>query len=470
MRALWIILCFALCSTLCCAKQWLLTLDPGDTPTLLGKQNGLTYQRTFGKVHRYALYEGEPTRLPPGIKIQPNYVYSAQAADPMITASWALMNYGQSDGDGQQGLPGKDIGGPWGGEGVRPLVAVLDSGVDKSHPEFDGQLWENQSEVPANGVDDDGNGYVDDRFGWNFVDQNSDINDNNNHGTLVSGILAARAGNGEGSRGVLGSASILVAKCTDKYGIGTTATAIEAIEYAVHQGARIINASWGTQTFDPALYNAIRWAGEQGAIVVAAAGNQGWDHDYPQTRTYPAAFALDNVLAVAAYDNRDTLWEKSDYGAHSVPLGAPGVSIFGPIRGGYGYGTGTSFAAPHVTGALAALFGASREASLFELKERLLRSTEVVSYYEKNRTLSAGRLHLGNALAGRYPARPDGPTDWRERATLVETAHPYPASFRKSYRLYREGAHRLRVHFAKFRTEREFDRVAVRDAQGRIAT
>lgn len=203
---------------------------------------------------------------------------------------------------------------------------------------------------------------------------------------------------------------------------------------------------------------------------MAAAGNQGWDHDYPQTRTYPAAFALDNVLAVAAYDNRDTLWEKSDYGAHSVPLGAPGVSIFGPIRGGYGYGTGTSFAAPHVTGALAALFGASREASLFELKERLLRSTEVVSYYEKNRTLSAGRLHLGNALAGRYPARPDGPTDWRERATLVETAHPYPASFRKSYRLYREGAHRLRVHFAKFRTEREFDRVAVRDAQGRIAT
>ncbi|MEZ4750620.1 MAG: S8 family serine peptidase [Bdellovibrionota bacterium] len=125
---------------------------------------------------------------------------------------------------------------------------------------------------------------------------------------------------------------------------------------------------------------------------------------------------------MAAYDNRDVLWEKSDFGAHSVHLGAPGVSIFGPIRGGYGYGTGTSFAAPHVSGALGALLASNAgEKSPADLKSELLRSTEVISYYEKNRTLSAGRLHLGNALSAHFPSRPEGPTDWVERGTALES-------------------------------------------------
>ncbi|MCB0405680.1 MAG: S8 family serine peptidase [Bdellovibrionales bacterium] len=462
---------FILLPTFGGAKEWLVTLRPGDVPALLAKRYGLSFRRSFGKLRRYALYEGELQQLPRAIRVQPNYRYAPQSADPMLHASWALANLGQPDGDGQLGVPGKDIGGSWDGGGQRPVVAVLDSGVDRNHPEFDGQLWENVADAPGNGLDDDGNGYIDDRFGWNFVDNTPNIDDDNNHGTLVTGILAARANNGEGSRGVLGSASVLIAKCTDKYGIGTTATAIEAIEYAVAQGARVLNASWGTHAFDPALYETVRWAGEQGALLVAAAGNQGWDHDFSETRTYPAAFDLDNVVAVAAYDNRDALWEKSDYGAHSVHLGAPGVSIFGPIRGGYGYGTGTSFAAPHVAGVLGALLAlGGMGKNVLDLKDRLLLSTEVIRYYEKNRLLSAGRLHLGNALAGRTPERPDGPSDWKTLTTLLETPHPYPALYKKSYHLTRFGAERLRVHFAQLTTEREFDRVALRDGAGEVVT
>jgi subtilisin family serine protease len=192
-------------------------------------------------------------------------------------------------------------------------------------------IWTNDVELNGTpGVDDDGNGYVDDVLGWDFVGGDSDPSDYYFHGTHVAGTIAALGNNGTGITGVNWYASIMPLRIFGAFGYGDTAKAIEAILYAANNGAKVINASWGGGGFSQALYDAISYANDAGCLFVAAAGNGGDDgigDDNDQIPFYPASYGLPNIISVAATDHNDDLASFSNYGATSVDVGAPGVNI-----------------------------------------------------------------------------------------------------------------------------------------------
>ena len=290
--------------------------------------------------------------------------------DPLFARQWALDNTGQlipsGGGADQAGQVGFDVGatGAWRlATGSRStLVAVLDSGVDITHPDLAGAIWTNRGEVPGNHIDDDHDGYVDDVHGWNFLTGRADVGgpaDTIGHGTHVAGVIAAATGNGIGVAGLAGGVTLLPVPFIGADG-GYDSDAIRAIGYAAARGAKVINASWGASVADapaadnPALADAIRSCR---CLFVTAAGNEGRDMDRAGNRVFPAAFRLPNELSVAAVDNRGRLASFSDYGT-TVDLAAPGVGILSTLPDGYGWADGTSMATPYVT-ATAALVAAA---------------------------------------------------------------------------------------------------------------
>jgi subtilisin family serine protease len=220
------------------------------------------------------------------------------------------------------------------------IVAIVDTGLDLTHPEFAGRLWTN----PADGS-----------HGYNFVANTNNPQDDNGHGTHVAGIIGATGNNGIGVAGVNWNAQLMAIKFLSANGSGTTAAAISGIEWAVDHGAKVINASWGGTGNDFALSTAISYADSKGAVFVAAAGNNGGNND--TTPFYPAAYHLSNMLTVAAVDSGGNLAGFSNYGATTVDLAAPGVGIYSTLPGGYGTLSGTSMAAPFVTGVVSLLEG-----------------------------------------------------------------------------------------------------------------
>lgn len=405
--------------------------------------------------------------------VQPNYLYRAVGTpDPDFDKSWGLNNYGQPVDTLAAGNAGIDVSAlkAWavhGGTGSE-IVAVIDSGVDLNHEDLKSNLWVNDGEIAGNGLDDDGDGFVDDRNGWNFADGNSDVTDKNGHGTFVAGIIGAAGENGKGTRGVNGRVRVLPIRFLDNAGVGSTASAIRSIEYAVARGAKVINASWGGTEYDPALYDSVKLAGEKGALFVAAAGNNGKNNDTDKNPIYPASFRLPALVTVAAYDNKDSLVSFSNYGKETVHLGAPGVAIYSTAPGGYRFGEGTSFAAPFVAGGAALLRSFVPGLGGRELKERLLATTDVIHYYEKERLASGGRLNLYNLLRNIRPPRPASPTAWSKGNQSGGTPHPYVNS--QPYRLTVEqpGATHVRVHFKGFTTEGCCDRVVLKDKSLRV--
>lgn len=236
--------------------------------------------------------------------------------------------------------------------GSGAVVAVLDSGTTLSHPDLVGSNWVNNAEIPNNGADDDNNGFVDDYYGADWIDRDGTPNDEAGHGTHVSGTIAARRNNGIGIAGVAPDATVMPLKFLDRNGAGNVGDAIAAIEYAVKNGADVINASWGGPAYSAPLEAAIRRAGEEGVVFVAAAGNEGSNNDV--SPTYPAAMNLPNLLAVAATDRADDLADFSNFGRGTTSIAAPGSEILSTLGNGYGYYSGTSMAAPHVS-AIAAM-------------------------------------------------------------------------------------------------------------------
>lgn len=238
------------------------------------------------------------------------------------------------------------------------VVAVLDTGIDLDHPDLAGQLWVNSGEIPGNHQDDDGNGYVDDLHGWRFLheedgtpDQSPLIDDNNGHGTHVSGIIAARGNNGHGIAGIAWGSQVMVVKVLDQRGIGTYSDVAEGLIYAADNGAHVANLSLGGETSNTILQDAVNYAHAHGTLIVASAGNTSSAVQYPA--------ACDNVLGIAASTLYDVRASYSCYGPE-VDLTAPGSSILSTCEGGgYCYKSGTSMAAPHVAG-LAALIYAER--------------------------------------------------------------------------------------------------------------
>jgi subtilisin family serine protease len=330
---------------------------------------------------------------------EPNYLLTADVApdDTRFSALWGLHNTGQTGG-----LPDADIDAPeaWditvGSASV--VIAVIDTGVDYTHSELAANLWRNPGEVAGNGIDDDGNGFVDDVRGWDFANNDNDPLDDNNHGTHVAGTIAAAGNNGVGVAGVNWRASLMALKFLTAAGAGSTAGAIASIDYAVSNGARVINASWGGGPFSVALFNAISAANNAGVLFVASAGNLGRDTDVAPS--YPASYNLANIIAVAATDDADTLAGFSNFGANSVDLGAPGVSILSTILGGgYAAFSGTSMAAPHVSGVAGLVLAANPGLGVGALKAAILDGTDAVAALA-GRTVSGGRLNALGALGG----------------------------------------------------------------------
>jgi len=282
---------------------------------------------------------------------EPNYLVGRDQAgpdDPRFAEQWALRNEGQAGGSA-----GSDINafGAWAETtGARTtVVAVVDSGVDLTHPDLKDNQWVNPSEVDGNGEDDDGNGLADDTHGWDWVAGSGVVRDEQGHGTSVAGLIAAEGDNGAGVSGVMWQASLMSLRVLDSSGVGDVAAAVEAIDYAVAHGAAVVNCSWGTDAESRFLRDAIERAGRRGVLVVASAGNSGRDLD--SAPYYPAAFDLQNVISVAATDGFDHLTSFSNRGATRVAVAAPGAHLLTTQSGGgYHLVTGTSAAAPLVAG------------------------------------------------------------------------------------------------------------------------
>ncbi len=460
--------------------EWIFKLQREASHSLFQSHLGrLKLVKFFGPDQAFALIKGRADLIPlPEMVLyrQPNYRYTSldqNPTDPDLAKCWALDNEAQTTPTGEVGLTGKDISAvaAWNLQSDSPTVtvALVDSGIMTTHEDLAGNLWTNPKEIPNNNIDDDANGFIDDVHGWNFVDGNNVVEDDHDHGTMCAGIIGAVANNGKGSRGVTGKVKLMAVKSLDENGMGTTANAVSAIQYAVNNGAQIINASWGGTTYNQALSDSIQWAAGKNVLFIAAAGNDGVNNDAGSSvATYPATYALPNVISVSAYDNRDQLASWSNYGKTTVSLGAPGVQIYSTSTTGYRYGDGTSFSAPYVSGAAALLLAYAPSLSAIQIKERLLMTSDVIDYYQKEKSVTAGRLNALHALENFRPERPQAPTSWAQQADAQSTAHPYANNTNESYTFTSPGATHIRVHFTKFETEACCDIVVAKDNLGRV--
>ena len=364
---------------------------------------------------------------------EPNYVITAAAVpnDPSFANTWGLDNQGQTI-NGVHGTADADIDAPeaWDVTTGSPsvTVAVIDTGVDWTHPDLSSQIWINPGEnCPGcrnDGIDNDHNGYVDDWHGWDFVNNDNNPMDDHGHGTHVAGTIDAAGNNAVGVAGVNWNARIMPLKFLDAQGSGTTADAVSAVLYAAQNGADVMNNSWADDTYSQALADAIAVADQHNSLFVAAAGNSGTDND--GSPTYPASYDNPNVLAVAATDNNDGLAYFSNTGRRSVDLGAPGVDIYSTwLGGGYQFLSGTSMAAPHVAGAAALAKAAFPSATAVGLKDLLLATTDPRPSLAAT-TSSGGRLNVGGAVA--CNSSPQVWIDAPATSFAVDLGDPVPVS------------------------------------------
>ena len=336
--------------------------------------------------------------------IEPDYIVtkgtiSPQATfpnDPSFNQLWGLHNTGQSGG-----TPDADIDAPeaWDIQTGNPnlVIGVLDTGVDYNHQDLVGNIWTNPGEIANDGIDNDGNGYVDDIRGWDFAYNDNNPSDVHGHGTHVSGTIAGKGNNGVGVTGVAWNAKIMPLKFLNDQGSGSTSNAILAINYATAKGVKLTNNSWGGGGFSQGLYNAINAAGQAGALFIAAAGNNSANADI--NPMYPAAYDLANIVSVASTTRTDSLSWFSNYGLTSVDLGAPGSDIYSLAPGG-GYATlsGTSMASPHVAGAAALLWSQNPTWTAQQVKNTLMNTGDSIAALA-GKTVSGKRLNVFNALA-----------------------------------------------------------------------
>ena len=405
---------------------------------------------------------------------EPNFIYHALKTpnDSNYSALWGMNNTGLADKDGQRGLSGVDIGAEkaWdittGSKDV--VVAVIDTGVDFSIPDLTENAWTNLAEKNGKpGIDDDANGYVDDIHGYDFANDKGDSTDDHGHGSHCSGTIGGRGNDGAGVAGVSWSVSIMGVKFLDASGSGTLANAIRAIDYARKNGAKVMSNSWGGGGVSEILKKTIEDTKAADMLFVAAAGNEGGDND--TTPTYPASYPVDNIIAVAAVDNRGQLASFSNFGANTVHIGAPGVNILSTIPKGFDIYSGTSMATPHVVGVAALLLASNPHESYTIIKRKILSSARP-THALKGRVVSGGMLDAYYALTGLIPPQdPYDPSQWPTRVSFqLATPHPYINKASLSFSIKIPGAKRVSAHFLKFETENNFDRVTFTSGSGEV--
>lgn len=343
--------------------------------------------------------------------------------DPMLNQQWGMtaINAPQA---WQQNINAENI-----------VVAVIDTGVDYTHPDLVNNMWSNPGEIPNNGIDDDGNGFVDDVVGWDFVQNDNKPYDvhftgmfdimlggNPGHGTHCAGNVGAIGNNSVGISGVAPNVKIMAMRFIAEKDGGTSANAIKSINYAINNGAKVLSNSWGSVGEDPkdpvgnrALREAVQYAAANDVLFVAAAGNGnpqngiGYDNDTSNVPAYPASYDMDIILSVAATDVRGNLGRFSNFGQRSVDIGAPGVDIFSTVPGGRWTNVvlktqgqtftwdGTSMATPMVAGAAALIWAKYPNLTALEVKQKLMSSSQPLSSLA-GKTVSGGLLDVDAAL------------------------------------------------------------------------
>lgn len=318
--------------------------------------------------------------------------------DPLFEEQWALNNVGQEGGTKNAHLSAlKAWAKTQGNQDV--VIAVLDSGVDYTHRDLISNMWFRADNVPQ--YRDEELGTFNDERGFNATENASDPMDDNGHGTHCSGIIGAEGNNGEGITGINWKVEIMPLKFIGRGGFGTTKDAIEAINYAVDRkrngvNVRIINASWGSTLYSKPLEDAIRAAGEEGILFVAAAGNNSTNND--NRKHYPSNYDLPNVISVAALDRNDDLASFSNFGVKTVHIAAPGKDIVSTwLNDAYREASGTSMATPYVAGVAALILASEPDLTVAQLKERVLKSIDNIDSLN-GKVKSGGRINAAKAL------------------------------------------------------------------------
>lgn len=351
--------------------------------------------RTSNSVKKSAsgrLEESKITNKTDTVENEPSALFN----DPAINMAW--------------GLKKTDAGRAWSvSKGSKNIVvAVIDTGADVHHEDLDTNIWVNPGESgldakgrdkASNGIDDDGNGFIDDVHGWNFVSNNGTLTDNHGHGTHIACIIGAKAGNGKGISGIAPEVSLMILKYYDPKVAGTDnlKNTVASIKYAVKMGANIINYSGGGTEFSQEEHDAIVEAEKKGILFVAAAGNERSDSD--KFHYYPADYGLTNIISVTAIDPTTEVLSSSNFGTQTVDIAAPGQNILSCLPGSsYGNMTGTSQATAFVTGA--AVLVMARRGENFkaaDIKKYILSTGDAVaSLSDKTRT--SRQLNLYKAI------------------------------------------------------------------------
>lgn len=330
-----------------------------------------------------------------------DYIYSIAAApnDTRYAELWSMNNTGQTGGTADADIDAPEAWDLSTGS-ANVIVAVIDTGVDYNHPDLSPNMWHNPGETPGNGIDDDGNGYVDDIYGMDGCNNDADPMDDHYHGTHCAGTIGAKGNDGYGVVGVCWNVKIMALKFLNASGSGSTSDAVECMNYMIDQKQRgrnivVASNSWGGSGSDQSLLDAINAAGNLGILFTAAAGNNGTNND--STPFYPACYNSNYVIAVAATDHNDALASFSNWGASTVDLGAPGVNILSDKPGSaFQALNGTSMATPHVSGTIGLL------AAIFPNDTALQRKTRILDYVDAvpalvGKCVTGGRLNAFKA-------------------------------------------------------------------------
>lgn len=396
------------------------------------ENNGCKVERSYGLVsnlHLITVTDGSDLKVKAKslenyrevIYAEPNHIFHATQNIPNDAGFGGL--YGMNNTGQNGGTIDADIDAPeaWdiatGSSTI--VVGIIDSGLDYDHPDLVDNMWVNTGEIPNNGVDDDGNGYIDDIHGWDWAYGDSDPSDYDGHGTHCAGTVGAVGNNSIGVSGVCWTVKLMALKFLDDQGSGYSSDAISAIEYAVDNGATLTSNSWGGGSYSSSLRTAIL---NSNMIFAAAAGNGGPDYigdDNDITPHYPSSYDCDNIIAVASIDRNNNIANSSNFGATSVDVGAYGVSIlstkpdnatyisFGAPGEGlsptyYGIISGTSMATPQVAGLAALFYSNSPSSNWIDVKNAILNNTTPVAALS-GITVTGGCINAYNTLGGTSP-------------------------------------------------------------------
>ncbi|HEU0296942.1 MAG TPA: S8 family serine peptidase [Anaerolineales bacterium] len=348
-------------------------------------------------------------KLPPGLSVEEAIIRfshrpGVEFAEPNYILQ--LVTTPQAEITDQWGLTRIHTQEAWNtlnaGQRNEVLLATVDTGIDPGRSDLSSRIWTDPDETPNDGIDNDGNGYVDDTWGWDFVNNDNDPVDDHMHGTAVSSVMVA-AQDGAGMVGICPWCKVMGVKVLDSLGSGSLDVVASGIVYAAQNGARVINLSLGAPTGAQTLENAVNFAWNQGAVVVAAAGNDG-----QRTTLYPAAYA--NAVSVASTNPADKRSCFSNYNPGHISVAAPGEAIYvidiSDTTTGYGYYSGTSLSTPHVSGLAGLLFGKDPGLTNVQIRSLIENSAVDLSPQGLDAAFGHGRIDALRAVTGDFTQDP----------------------------------------------------------------